>query len=657
MNKGFGIAWCRWAVAHRRALRLVWLGLAGLSLLVLVRTRIDSDWLHLFRRTDPVLQRYRRYAGRDENARSLYVRLDRPAAAAAARKRLRAVPGVALVERLPGLDAGGSIWLLILMRPGGGAQERTRILRDIHRALLDSGAPFTLTGAAQIMLEFQRSVRRDFIFASLVSMALVGGLLALAFGAGRVLLWCLFYEILGLLVAMALCVLVFGPLNVLAAALPCVLLGLGADFIIHCLAAAAEEDSSAAENAVRIYHRVAVPMFWGAATTAAAFAGLGLADLQGLAQVGFLGAAGIICMFAVILLALPPLLHEYPKVRFRSTLPPWIPQTPKRRALAGTATAVVCLGISFFALRLQPEERLENLYDPTMPSLRLQRQLAAQLGSYPSTLYLAIDSTDPTAVKQLLNSADLPFTIDPLRRLRPDTDAGTSFILPLMGHRNPFVRKNYDDIAAGVAKLQRHPAIRRAVLTGDATISLHLNQLLQRGMLRALILVFILLALILTVSLRSWRLTLMPLATLAVAMLGILGFMGLAGITLSAYTLTLIPVFVGIGIDDLLYVTHAFRSGRTLARSPSMAGAITLTSATTILGYGSLLTARNPGFRAMGFCAVIGLGVMYAGAVFLLPPLLGKAPGNSCVPLPDASAGHVDESKACTPLSPSTPSP
>ena len=50
--------------------------------------------------------------------------------------------------------------------------------------------------------------------------------------------------------------------------------------------------------------------------------------------------------------------------------------------------------------------------------------------------------------------------------------------------------------------------------------------------------------------------------------------------------------------------------------------AITLTTVTTLLGYGSLLIARNAGFQAMGATAVIGLALMYAGAVYLLPALL-----------------------------------
>ena len=71
-------------------------------------------------------------------------------------------------------------------------------------------------------------------------MFLVAAVLVAAFGLRPALLLGLLYEVAGLVIAMAACVRLNGPLNVLSAALPCVLLGLGADFVIHCLAASSD---------------------------------------------------------------------------------------------------------------------------------------------------------------------------------------------------------------------------------------------------------------------------------------------------------------------------------------------------------------------------------------------------------------------------------
>jgi predicted RND superfamily exporter protein len=138
-------------------------------------------------------------------------------------------------------------------------------------------------------------------------------------------------------------------------------------------------------------------------------------------------------------------------------------------------------------------------------------------------------------------------------------------------------------------------------------------------MLRALPAVFLTLAVLLLAWLRHPLAVASPLLCLALAIAASLGTMGWINIRLSVYTLTLIPLFVGIGIDDLLYVTHAQKSGVALEQNRPLLKAISLTTLTTILGYGSLTTAENNGFVAMGKTAVLGLALMYLTAILVLP--------------------------------------
>jgi hypothetical protein len=337
-------------------------------------------------------------------------------------------------------------------------------------------------------------------------------------------------------------------------------------------------------------------------------------------------------MFGCVILFLPPMLGAMQYSVPRRLEPVWLPRRRGLGLLAGIGLGVGCLLLAGFVDRLRAEDRLERLYDPQLPSLVLLNQLRDQLGVYPSPLFLSTDGVRVLAAAERLADPALPFRVS----LPPGGQLPSgSVVLPLFAVGNPFAAETFAGLEDELARLLGGPDT--FVLTGEAAVSLHLNELLQRGMTLAFGMVFLVLVAVLLALFRHSRLVAGPLVVLLVITAGILGLMGLAGIRLSAYTLTLFPLFIGIGVDDCLYVTHLVQRGGQLRRSPETALAITLTTITTMLGYGSLLVARNAGFQAMGATATIGLLLMYAGAVYLLPALLpysaaGETQGDGVAP-------------------------
>ena len=115
------------------------------------------------------------------------------------------------------------------------------------------------------------------------------------------------------------------------------------------------------------------------------------------------------------------------------------------------------------------------------------------------------------------------------------------------------------------------------------------------------------------------------LASLAV---GVLWFGGLAGATrirLNMLNFIALPITFGIGVD---YATNIFQRRRLdHARAISdivrtTGGAVTLCSLTTIIGYSSLLVARNQALISFGLLADLGEIACLAAALFALPALL-----------------------------------
>jgi uncharacterized protein len=109
---------------------------------------------------------------------------------------------------------------------------------------------------------------------------------------------------------------------------------------------------------------------------------------------------------------------------------------------------------------------------------------------------------------------------------------------------------------------------------------------------------------------------------------GVLWFGGLAGalhLRLNMLNFIALPITFGIGVD---YATNIFQRRRVdHARSiasivRTTGGAVALCSLTTIIGYASLLVARNQALFSFGVLAVLGEVACLAAALLALPALL-----------------------------------
>ncbi len=115
---------------------------------------------------------------------------------------------------------------------------------------------------------------------------------------------------------------------------------------------------------------------------------------------------------------------------------------------------------------------------------------------------------------------------------------------------------------------------------------------------------------------------------LAALAMGILWFGGLAGalhLRLNMLNFIALPITFGIGVD---YATNVFQRRRLdHARSigdviRTTGGAVALCSLTTIIGYASLLVARNQALISFGLLAVLGEVACLAAALLALPAVL-----------------------------------
>jgi len=84
-----------------------------------------------------------------------------------------------------------------------------------------------------------------------------------------------------------------------------------------------------------------------------------------------------------------------------------------------------------------------------------------------------------------------------------------------------------------------------------------------------------------------------------------------------------LPVIVGIGIDNGIHVIHRFRQSGTVREIVTETGrALVMTSVTTMVGFGSLMISRYRGLVSLGFVATLGMLLCLYSSLVALPALL-----------------------------------
>jgi hypothetical protein len=151
-----------------------------------------------------------------------------------------------------------------------------------------------------------------------------------------------------------------------------------------------------------------------------------------------------------------------------------------------------------------------------------------------------------------------------------------------------------------------------------------LNSMSRDGPLASL-LAFVGVVLVVVVLFRASLATPFVIGSLVVGVVWMLAATIYLGVRINFINLIAFPITFGIGVDYAVNVMGRYlqdgRSDVTAAISAT-GGAVSLCSATTIIGYSSLLVAQNRGLFLFGLFAVLGELTCLATAVVVLPSVL-----------------------------------
>lgn len=129
---------------------------------------------------------------------------------------------------------------------------------------------------------------------------------------------------------------------------------------------------------------------------------------------------------------------------------------------------------------------------------------------------------------------------------------------------------------------------------------------------------------LLMIDLGSLRLVAFALVPVGISAIQLCGWMIAWKIPFNAANMIVLPLIIGIGIDDGVHIIHDFaqRGTQRFRLSTGTTLAILLTSLTTIVGFGSMAIADHRGLHSLGIVLMTGVGLCMWHSWFTLPALL-----------------------------------
>ena len=162
--------------------------------------------------------------------------------------------------------------------------------------------------------------------------------------------------------------------------------------------------------------------------------------------------------------------------------------------------------------------------------------------------------------------------------------------------------------------------------TGMPLVFRALIEIIGRDGRNAILLALVVVFFVLWLDYRKPGHALMAMIPLTMGVFWMVGLMGLAGMKLTVMSVMGLPMIIGIGVDDGVHIVHRWRiegKGKMSQVFASTGKAILLTSATTMLAFGSLVFSVWPGFASLGVAMFIGVGACFLSTVIILSGIVG----------------------------------
>ncbi len=158
------------------------------------------------------------------------------------------------------------------------------------------------------------------------------------------------------------------------------------------------------------------------------------------------------------------------------------------------------------------------------------------------------------------------------------------------------------------------------ILAGD-----QLTFMAEKDGVKAAIVALIVVFLILLADFKNIKIVVLTLISLLLSFLTLFGFMALAGIKFDFLNIIVVPLLIGIGVDNAVHINHRYlyegkgRMGVVIGKTGT---ALLLTSLTTIIGFASFIPSIMRAMRSTGIVLSIAMAIAFLYSVLFHPAML-----------------------------------
>lgn len=189
-------------------------------------------------------------------------------------------------------------------------------------------------------------------------------------------------------------------------------------------------------------------------------------------------------------------------------------------------------------------------------------------------------------------------------------------LLRIYARENIWQRENLHDFVRDIESVDPR-------VTGHPVQTFYASSELQNSYIHAAIYALLLVLSLLMLDLGSVRLMFISMLPVWLGMVQTLGVLSWMALPLNAANMIVLPLVIGIGIDNGVHIVHEFRATRAQFKlSGATLISLLLTSLTTIVGLGSMAIADHRGLQSLGIVLSIGVGLCLVNSLWVLPPAL-----------------------------------
>ena len=175
------------------------------------------------------------------------------------------------------------------------------------------------------------------------------------------------------------------------------------------------------------------------------------------------------------------------------------------------------------------------------------------------------------------------------------------------------------------------PGVEGVAMTGLPTIKVEAARKMLQDLAKFVPLSLLLVVGMLIWAFRTWRGVLLPVATLVIGVVWTTGIMVATGHAFTMGTLVLPPLLMAVGIAYAIHVVTRYYLEVPDARSNAEAVAaavehirlpVAMAALTTLIGFGTFVWSPIPSIRDFGIFAAVGIAVIFAGCIAVIPAAL-----------------------------------